>query len=404
MDERDLRRRAEEIYRRESPNPYPSNIKDMTSLLEELSIHQIELEQQNIQLRESQQELEKSNSRYRDLFNSAPVAYLVTDEKGVIIDINHTAGRMFGLDYSGFINRNITDLIHPEDQDSFYLLDKSSSEIQSLSLRMRNSGDSFFYGHLSFFREEGGTRRFAVSDISPLKQAEEALIANQRMAAVIDFAGNASHDLSNSLQGIMNYIELAAMKVRKGLLKDFENGYFDSMQTLASEMTDRIRELQKLSRSFNGESEKTEIDLSELLESISESLDKMSFKNIQTEFRIEKGLLVSGHKGDLKRVVQQLVENAKQSISRKGILSVSAHRDGNWATVVIKDTGEGMNRETARRIFEPFFTTKGYRTGLGFGLTGVYSIIEEHKGQIKVKYSEPGKGTVIEFRLPCLSP
>src|SRR6185312_2749895 len=57
-------------------------------LLHELEIHQVELEVQNKQLRETQEELEKAGTRYLDLFDAAPVSYCVLDRNGVIEDAN----------------------------------------------------------------------------------------------------------------------------------------------------------------------------------------------------------------------------------------------------------------------------------------------------------------------------
>ncbi|MBB6480176.1 two-component system sensor histidine kinase NtrB [Spirochaeta isovalerica] len=377
-------------------------------LLEELNIHQIELEQQNLELLASQQELEKSNARYRDLFNTAPVGYLICDSQGTIHDINQTAARMFGLPYSDIINKNITLLIWPDDQDEYYLLNQSSSTgdsstIQSLSLRMKKADETYFHAHLNFFSEPSGDRRIAVSDISPLKQAEEALITSQRMAAVIDFAGNASHDLSNSLQGIMNYIELASLKARNESPSHRGSNYYEAIQTIVEKMTERIRELQNLSRGFHGESEKSELDLSAMLSSLWESYGRTISPHIEKIGKIEDNLLVSGHEEDLKQVVLLLLKNGENSIKGAGSLTLKAYREDQWIVVAVKNTGEGMDKETARRIFEPFFSTGGYKTGLNYGLTGVYSIIEEHGGKIKVIYTEKGKGTVIEIRLPYLN-
>jgi two-component system cell cycle sensor histidine kinase/response regulator CckA len=69
---------------------------DATSqrLLHDLHVHQIELEMQNEELRGAQHEIEQSRDRYLDLYNHAPVGYVVTDSAGMILQSNQTFGHM----------------------------------------------------------------------------------------------------------------------------------------------------------------------------------------------------------------------------------------------------------------------------------------------------------------------
>src|SRR5262245_43377865 len=68
---------------------------DSQRLLHELEIHQIELEMQNVELRDSQQCLEESRSQYVDLYDFAPVGYCTINLKGYIQEINLTAAALF---------------------------------------------------------------------------------------------------------------------------------------------------------------------------------------------------------------------------------------------------------------------------------------------------------------------
>ena len=66
-----------------------------------------------------------------------------------------------------------------------------------------------------------------------------------------------------------------------------------------------------------------------------------------------------------------------------------------WLTIA--DNGCGMDEQTASRIFEPYYTTKA--SGTGLGLTTVYKIIKEFKGDINVQ-SVKGHGTVFTISIP----
>jgi CheY-like chemotaxis protein len=86
-----------------------------------------------------------------------------------------------------------------------------------------------------------------------------------------------------------------------------------------------------------------------------------------------------------------------------GEITISTNSVSEGVMVTISDTGIGMDEATRTRLFQPFFSTKGLDIGRGLGMSGVLSIIKEHKGNINIKSSKPGKGTTIEMVLPYMN-
>jgi len=139
-----LRRQAEVIIaqgnqKHDNPSLVHYATNDVQQLIQELQVHQIELEMQNNELRKTQIELDRERERYFDLYNLAPVGYLSISAGGLILEANLTAARMLGVTRADLIMQPMTQFIYTEDQDVYYLYRKKffcSQENQSCELRL----------------------------------------------------------------------------------------------------------------------------------------------------------------------------------------------------------------------------------------------------------------------------
>ena len=101
----ELRRQAEERMKFENSLPEEIPPAEAQKLIHELRVHQIELEMQNDELRQTQEILEESRSRYLDLYDFAPIGYLTLDKLGFIKEANLTAARLLQVERSRLIDR-----------------------------------------------------------------------------------------------------------------------------------------------------------------------------------------------------------------------------------------------------------------------------------------------------------
>jgi two-component system NtrC family sensor kinase len=109
----------------------------------------------------------------------------------------------------------------------------------------------------------------------------------------------------------------------------------------------------------------------------------------------------------INQVVMNLLSNAIQAVGDNGQIWIStnhlksANSVQNQVQFIIQDNGVGMSQDVLEKIFEPFFTTKNVGEGTGLGLSISYGIIQNHKGQIKVK-SEQNVGTEFTVTMPVI--
>ncbi len=107
-----------------------------------------------------------------------------------------------------------------------------------------------------------------------------------------------------------------------------------------------------------------------------------------------------GNDGELRSVIYNLIKNSIEAMPDGGKIYFETGTADAGVFIRITDTGIGMNEEVKSRVFQPFFTTKGFEIGRGLGMSGAYSIIREHKGDLKIIQSAPAQGTTIEVQLP----
>ena len=180
----ELRRLAEEVDRRVAPSS-PENLEALSSAeirqrFYELRVHQIELEMQNEQLRQTQATLEALQDRYFDLYDRAPVAYCTVSEKGLILESNLKTSQILGQARGLLVGQRFSKFIYTEDQDVYYLLRRQlleSAEPQACDLRMIQGNGNDFWAHLSatLAQDESGASvyRIVLSDQTESKNTEE---------------------------------------------------------------------------------------------------------------------------------------------------------------------------------------------------------------------------------------
>ncbi|MGD0397295.1 MAG: ATP-binding protein [Syntrophobacteraceae bacterium] len=176
-----LRREAEEKLKDwDLPDDVPAE--DAKRLIQELRVHQIELEMQNEELRKTQAQLEEFSSQYADLYDFAPVGYVTLDEQCLIWEANLTAASQLGTERARLRKSIFPFYVSEQDKEKSRLHIArvfKTRERQTCEVRLRARGSEEFYARLEsiFFEDKHGTGRCRTSiiDISRSKIAEQEL-------------------------------------------------------------------------------------------------------------------------------------------------------------------------------------------------------------------------------------
>ena len=123
---------------------------------------------------------------------------------------------------------------------------------------------------------------------------------------------------------------------------------------------------------------------------------------------------ISSDPYQIEQIIVNLATNARDAMPDGGTLTITTsqqkvdgltciacgeHFSGDYAVIMVNDTGEGMSHEGMERVFDPFYTTKEVGKGTGLGLSTVLGIVRNHNGHITCS-SELGKGTTFQIFLP----
>lgn len=386
---------------------------DLIQTLHEFQVRQIEMDMQFEDLKLSNRELESSKVFYQDLYNKAPVGYLLVSVQGIIVKANLTIVSLLGYSIFHLDNSELSRFIFPEDQDTYYLHIKNlllSNSPQNCELRMKKANQGVLWVRLnSTFDQSSNLKpsvfRMILTDISDQKKLEEKTRRIRQLECIGALAGGIAHDLNNLLAGLFGYLELIKQKLddKNSVLENIDRSmcYFHKTQSLT----------QKLATISKGsELEKKVVNINSLLIEIS----KMATLNskVSLSFDLCSTLTcVNVDVAQIKQAIEHLICNAAEAMATGGRIKfvtkevtpdplnpmfLSSHLS--WVSVGIYDEGAGIPYYLLDKIFEPFFTTKSNRAGLGLAI--VHSIIVRHGGFTQVE-TELRKGSHFTLYLPA---
>ncbi len=329
--------------------------------------------------------------------SSFPV--LVLDSSFVIREVSNSAKEIFALG-ERIVGRSIFPFVDLEAESSIRIprdlkinsrQTVNGVEIDALLLSLSPSSPEYSYLLILSADAAGGS-----TDIQ-----------SSKLKALGTLAGGIAHDLNNMLMAVLghlSYLRISNANLNNESLQAAEEG-----ARMAAKLSQQILDFAR-----RQQVSPDKIDICQVITSAIPLFSPSLPVGIDVSFKaLDSPLYVSMDESQVTQIVLNLLVNARDAMGERGKVTLELDRlsfksgklingftivQGDYARILVKDTGHGMSEDIKSKIFEPFFTTKR-GTGTGLGLATVFFLIKSLRGAIDV-HSEPGKGTSFSVLLP----
>lgn len=371
-------------------------------LIQELEIHQIELEMQNEELRRAQLELEQSRSRYFSLFELAPVGYFTLDKNGVILDANLTSAVLLGTEGMNLIRKKFFHFITPDSQDAFYLhcqkLSRTSMK-QTCELKLKKKDGGEFYAELviTLDRDTQENRekfRITLNDIDERKRAQQKLIEYQARLKSLALQLTTVEEREKRRLAILLHDNVGQLLVFSKMKLEMliKKACSDYSEKTLKEISDMLGRIIK-----NTESLTFDISSPVLNElGLGAAVAQWLHENIENKHDIRVGFHCEGQTVSLDkdisallfRNIKELIINVvKHACARK--VNVAICKSEELIKVTVEDDGIGFTSDESKTIL----------TDGKFGHFSIREELEQLGGDFEIN-SAPGHGCRIKMCVP----
>jgi signal transduction histidine kinase len=240
-----------------------------------------------------------------------------------------------------------------------------------------------------------------------LRQAQQALIQQERLRALGQMASGIAHDINNAISPIALYTE-SMLEHETGLSPEVRFRLV-TIQRAIDDVAQTVGRMREFYRPQDLKPRLENVDLNALVQQVIDLTrarwsDQPQRSGIIIELKAELAAElpeILGADNEIRDAITNLIFNAVDASPKGGVIVVrSGAPVGEPQRVLLEvtDSGVGMDEETRRRCLEPFFTTKGER-GTGLGLAMVFGMAQRHGATLEID-SRPGVGTTMRLLFP----
>jgi len=337
------------------------------------------------------------------VMDSMDVGILVCDAKNNLVMANKFAQRLFPMNLNEGVE--LWEELKDEEIASFFkniLLNREKINGYEMNIEQNERRKLLSINVVPLVQEKRITGSLIyIEDITEKRKGEARLRRAENLASLTTLAAGVAHEIKNPLGSISIHLQLLQKAFAKKI-KTFDakiEKYFKVLKEEVNRLNLIVVDFLFAVRPMTLDLREGDINklISQLIEFVRYELEQAK---ILCLLELEENLpFILFDERYMKQALLNLVKNAQAAMPRGGILTIATNRIDNDIRILFSDTGVGISEENLSKIFEPYFTTN--EAGTGLGLTQVFKIIREHKGEISVN-SKEGEGTDFEILLPVI--
>ncbi|MBA3015827.1 MAG: PAS domain S-box protein [Desulfobulbaceae bacterium] len=333
---------------------------------------------------------------YKQIFDDITSGIITVNDKGRITSFNRAAEEITGYSASEVMDRRLGK-IFPGLQGTPQNEARPTLELNRKDGRTIPVGYSWSRLNMPNLNED--CRVYTIQDLSRIRQMEEQIRQNEKMAAIGKIAAGIAHEFRNPLAAISGAAQVLEQEFPTSSVN---HSLLTIITRECSRLEDNITDFLQFSRPAIPEPSWT--PLASIIDECWTIL-RRSIKfnnNCRLTIDLPANLDCWADHHQLKQILLNLIHNACLAMERGGAITIRAWEkssDQGLASTVIKisDTGCGIQNAMIEDIFAPFFTTRENGTGLGLAIA--QQIVDSHRGTIMVT-SAIGTGTTFTITLP----
>jgi PAS domain S-box-containing protein len=383
-----------------------------------------------------QEQLRRSEARYRETFDSAALGIAHVGLDGRWLHFNEAVCAITGYSAEMLHRLTFLDITHQEDREvSQIQADRlMSGEIQSYSLEKRyvrpdgnlvwvdvtvslSRDDTDETDHFIAIIQDISDRKAFEERVQNLSREREQLLEAESAARAEaeaanhlkdEFLATLSHELRTPLSNVLTWTRLLQQKYPNA--EETLRRGFNVIAENAGIQAQMIAELLDMSRIVSGklQLDRKTVDLGKLVEAaVLGQRPAAEAKGLTLAVqRAEEPILISADATRLQQVLWNLLSNAIKFTPSGGKIRASMRRAGPWAELTLVDTGVGIPAAFLPHVFDRFRQAEATAArrfgGLGLGLAIVKQLVHLHGGSVQAASSGENSGSTFIVRLPLL--
>lgn len=357
---------------------------------------------------ELKKQLQNNEVRFRSIFSQIREGLVIVDPQKYICDWNSEAENITSISGIDVIGKNIQQIIEnivPENGALVWqeLTSVNGNEIQLLS----HNHKIIMFKVFPVIIDKMNYFCLSIMDITYQEELKKQLILNEKMASLGIMTAGIAHEINQPLTTITFTMENLIRNLRENQLdQDSLLKKVNHLQESMDRLTDFIQKILSYSSQNASFSEVFELNI-RVDEALKWNLAQIHNNDIEIhKLYSPQKIYLQGSRIRFDEIIINLISNAITSLketSHQREITIITESENDLAVIKIKDNGIGIDQANLKKIFLPFFSYQPQQDSTGLGLSIVYNIVKEMKGDIQV-FSKKNEWCEFIIKLPSTSP